>query len=486
MATGEALFSLIQTLSKGEKSSFTRNNKPQKKDNNYNEVFIVLSKIGEYDKEEILARLQGTMTKKKLQDAETYLYKKIIATLKASYSQSSIDIQLHDLILEAQILYRKGLNELAIKIFAKAEKKAKEHHKNALLLEIAPQKAAAIVALNKINVQEDIDLTYEMAHNAVINLKQEMYYRHENIKLVTGFRTKPNDTEYAIECYQKIQKNGFPTEGTFFSKYYYYNILALSSRLQKNYENAIKYQAKAVDIWDEHFNIIKKNIAAYITQLANQINYLICAKKYDEAEVVIKKMEDLEASNLDEKGEQFQNVYFQKQRLYLNQKNYTASKNLVKEIKEGLTLYAEKINISRELTFLYTIGLTFWLMRDYVEALTWFEKIPNSNRFNEHRPDVVRVVHLLQLAIFYEINSGNVVELIDNKLRSVKRKEISPFEEILIQFFRELNDCLRSSKKEQVIFTNFKIALNQLEGQQITGYEAYCDWVSYRCGIKLG
>lgn len=485
MATGEALFSLIQTLSKGEKNSFTRNNKIQKKDNNYNEVFSILSKIGEYDKEEVLARLQGVMTKKKLQDAETYLYKKLIATLKASYSKDSIDIQLHDLILEAQILSKKGLNELAIKTFAKAEKKAKEYHKNALLLEIAPQKAAAIVALNKTNVKADIDLTYEMARNAVIDLEQEMDYRHENIKLLTGFRTKTNNTEYARECYQRIERNGFPKEGTFFSKYYYYNILALSSRLQKNYDNAIKYQAKAIDIWSEHPKIVQKNLATYITQLANQVNYLICAKKYHKAEVVIRKIENLKPSNLDEEGEQFQNVYFQKQRLYLNQKNYEGSKQLVKNIEEGLKKYAKKINISRELTFLYTIGLTFWLMRDYVQALTWFEKIPNSNRFNEHRPDVVRSVHLLQLAIFYEVNSDRVIELIDNKLRAVRRREMSPFEDVLIDFFRQLNDCARFSKKEQVIFTNFQIALNKLEGQQITGYEAYCDWVSYRCEIKL-
>ena len=485
MATGEALFSLIKTLSKGEKSSFTRNNKPQKKDNNYNEVFVILSKIGEYDREEILARLQGTMTKKKLQDAETYLYRKLIATLKASYSKDSIDIQLHDLILEAQILYRKGLNKLAIKTFLKAERKAKEHHKNALLLEIIPQKAAAIVALNKKNVEQDVNLTYKTAHNAVNTLKKEMEYRHENIKLVTGFRTRPNDAEYATSSYKKTQQKGFPTNGSFFSQYYHYNILALSSHLQRNYMNAIKYQTAAIAIWDKHASIRSKNLSAYITQLANQINYLICAQKYNEAEVIVNKMKNLKPSNLDEKGEQFQNVYFQKQRLYLNQKNYTASKELVKDIEEGLNLYAKKINISRELSFLYNIGLTFWLMRDYHKALTWFKKIPNSNRFNEHKPDVVRVVHLLQLAIFYEINTKNVVELIDNKLRALKRKEMSPFEKVLIRFFYELNDCLRSSKEEQAIFLNFQTDLNKLKGPHITGYEAYCDWVDYRCKNKL-
>lgn len=501
MATGEALFDLIKTLSPSEKGSFTRNNnlpkKNEKDDKNtyYKEVFDVLEALGAYDKEEILVRLnekvnkeeREEMTRKKLQDAETYLYKKLIATLKNSYTKNFIEIQLYDLILEAQILYQKGLYELAIKAYIKAEKKALDYHKRALLLEIIPKKADAIVALQKKNILTQIDVTYQTAHDAIAILKEEMVYRHDNIKLTAIFRTKNNKEKTnplvrkeVATIYQKTAEIDYPQSDSFFAKYYYYNILALSSYLLKNYTAAIEYQQVAIEVWEQHPVIQKKNLSAYMTQLANQINYFICAKQYNEAETIIDKLSNLSTSNVDEKGEQFQNVYFYKQMLYLNQRNYAANKALLKDIEKGLEQYQGKINISRELAFLYNTGLAFWMEGAFDKAQAWLRKIPKSNRFNEHRPDIVRDVHLLQLAIFYELNSKEVVEEISNKLRAIsrgKQQEITPFEEILITFFKRLNSCVDSSKEKRTIFLDFQTALQELKGQTIMGYEAYCNWV---------
>jgi tetratricopeptide (TPR) repeat protein len=496
MASGESLFSLIQTLSTSEKRSFTLNNnlqKKNKKDPNYKEVFSVLGKLGAYDKEEILFKLGEEMTKEKLKHAEEYLYKKLVATLKISYTKKSVNVQLQDLILEAQVLDERGLHQKAIDIFKRSEKLALEYHKNTFLLEIIPKKAAAIIALEKNNIKEQIDAAYQTAHNAVTILKEEMTYRHENVKVTTMFRTNNNGVktnenllEEITNIYQETLNKGFPVTGSFFSKYYYHNILALSSRLLKEHDLAVKHQKEAIEVWEQHPHIINKDVSSYMLQLANQINYLISVKEYDEAEVIIKKLANLKTSNSDEKGEQFQNVYFYQQRIYLNQKKYEANKDLLEEIEAGLKKYKGKINVSRELAFLYNIGLSFWLSNDFEKALDWLGKIPGSNRFNEHRPDIVRNVHLLQLAIFYELNSNKVVEKITNKLRSIKQKEVTVFEETVVDFFSKLNNCLRSSKEEQTIFVEFQKALKIVEKKQIMGYEAYCDWVNrhIETGIK--
>lgn len=493
MATGKALFDLIKTLSPSEKRSFTLNNKLPKKNEKdgkkvyYNEVFNVLYQLGTYDKEEILARLGDKIDKDNLRHSEEYLYEKLIDTLKTSYAKKSINIQLQDLILEAQILDERGLHLKAVAVFKKAEDLARKYHKNVFLLEILPQKAAAIVALEKKGVKQQIEAVYEMAHTTVDVLKEEMIYRHENIKLTTMFRTDNNETNVNKKLkVEDIRENiidaGFPIEGSFFSKYYYYNILALSSRLLENYDLAVQYQNTAIELWDQHAHIKKFNLVLYMPQLANQINYSICAEKYQRAWQIVKKLKALRPSSAGEKGEYFQNVYCYEQMLYLNEDNYEASKQLAKVIQSTLKVYDKKINISRRLTLLYNTGLTFWLIGDFHKALDWFSDIPKNNRYNEHRPNIVRTVNLLQLAIFYEINNKRAIENIENKLRAVKNnKETNDFEDILIKFFGKLSKSVRSSLEEQNIFSDFKTALKELEGKQIMGYEEYCVWVDRHC-----
>lgn len=484
MATGEALFSLIQTLSKGEKKTFTRNNKLQEKNKNYSAVFSILSRIGEYDEEEVLARLKKVeieMTKKSLKDTEAYLYEKLIVTLKGLYKDSYIDIKLRDLILEAQILHKKGLYDLAIEVFNKAEKKAIEYHRNALLLEIIPQKADAIVALKRKNLLKNIDTIYITAHHTIDLLKEEMHYRHENIRLLAGYRTEARTSPVIFEQYQKNQAKIFPINGSFFSKYYYFNILSLSARLCNDSQHAVEYQSKAIEVWDHHPNFIKDNPSLYMAQLANQINYLISAQNYKEAERVIEKITDVNTSFFDQDGEQFQNYYFHKQRLYLNQKNYEKSKQLVTKIENGLKKYKNKINLSRARALHYNISLTFWMLGEYHQALKWIEKLLSDKRSNEHRKDLVRAADLLQLAIFYENNEYDTEDLLVKRIRAIKRKEMNDFEIVLTNFFQQLDNCMKSSKKEQVIFQNFQTALKELNQPQETPYSAYCEWVSQKC-----
>lgn len=497
MATGKALFDLIKTLSPSEKGNFTRNNKLPKKNEKdgkntyYKEAFDIIGVLRDYNKKEILVRLnekikEEEITKKKLQDAETYLYQKLITTLKTSYAKKSISIQLQDLILEAQILDERGLHLKAISIFKKAENLALKYHKNTFLLEILPQKAAAIVALEKKDITEQIDAVYQMAHVAVNNLKEEMTYRYENIKLTTIFRTKNEQkksdqliSNEIIDIYTKTERKDFPIHGSFFSKYYYYNILALSAHLQKKSQLAIEHQKKAIEIWNQHIHIIEKNASSYMPQLANLINYHICAKEFVEAEAIIEKLETVKIpqKNTDAKGEQFQNVYFYRQMLYLNQKKYPAALELIQAVEVGLKQYENKINESRKIAFFYNIGLIYWLNNDFDKALRWLQKISRSTRFNEHRPKLVRSARLLQLAIFYELESSKVVENLSRNIKQDKKNSISIFENILLEFFDQLSKSVRSSVEEKAIFANFQKGLKALEYKDIRCYDAYCHWV---------
>lgn len=524
MATGSALFKLVKTLTRSEKKAFTQDNDLQKsdkiyteilntlnkvasfnknkvrreiktilnqKEKNYSELFNVLNKLKAYNQQKVLNLLGNNMTPKDLRALEVYLYKKIISSLKKFHAKKSIDIQINDLILEAKVLYDKGFYDLAINIFTKAENLALKYNKRSILLEIAPFKAESFFQVKKANTLDSIKDVYITAKEVILTLEEEFFYRHENVKLVATHRTStldPTNLDEIKKNYQEIKSRGFPATGSFYSQYYYHSILAISEHLQKNHTKAAEHQMQVLLIWKQSPDILKKNLPQYITQLANNINYLICAEKYSDALFLIDEMEKLPLSHSNEQGELYQNLYFYKQSIYLNQQDYTSSKKLIPFIKECLRKHKKKISTSRKLSLSYNIALTYWLLNEHKEALTQLEKLISEYNSNENRPEIIKAAHLLQLATFYLDEEFLKLE---DKIFFIKKNFISKkqsnydvattFEEILVYYFRQLKKTKPYPKKDrQIIMKSFKEALEklQLSCQKKLGHAEYLTWIN--------
>lgn len=493
MASSTTLFDLIHSLTSNEKRHFRLYSSIQKNEKIYLKLFDILETMTIYDKTAIIKELQGAVALKTLHVTENYLYQKLMESLRTFHVDSSIDIKINNLLLEASILKNKGFYKLETDILKKAEKLALKHHKYATLLTILPQKASTIITSNQKHLIQEIEQTYQEAYQFVEYIKQEVEYRHRNSQLIASFRKwRTLQHEPSIknikEAYFKTLEKGFPEKASFYAQYYYYSIQAIYAHLHQEYVQAKTFQQKVVDVWDQ-FPIIKKaNLQLYITQLANLINYTALSKAYNEALVMVQKLAALKTTTFDEEGEQFQNVYFYEQGIYLNTKNYAASSALISNIEAGLLKYEKKISTARKLNFYYNATITFFLTENYQAAADWLDKILNITRTNEHRKDIQRFARILRLTIYYKLDSNEVLEYMFRGVYRDKtlKETMIDFEKILLQYFKKLIYTIPKSKEEVQLYQNLYLDLEQLDdkNKKTLGYEELLIWVKMMCPKK--
>ena len=125
----DELFQLIKTLEKGEKRNFklyvSRNISSD--DLKIITLFDAIDKASFYDEEMILKK-NPSIQKQQLSNLKAHLYKQILASLRLIRNDQSIDIQLHEMLDHARILYNKGLYHQSLKILQKIKEIANNYH----------------------------------------------------------------------------------------------------------------------------------------------------------------------------------------------------------------------------------------------------------------------------------------------------------------------------------------------------------------------
>lgn len=122
----DPLFQLIKSLGKSEKRNFklysTRNSGSEEL--KIVQLFDALDKMDDYD-EAILFKKNKNITKPQLSNLKAHLYKQILSSLRLINDENNIDIQLHELMDQARILYNKGLYLQSLKVLDKLKETAR-------------------------------------------------------------------------------------------------------------------------------------------------------------------------------------------------------------------------------------------------------------------------------------------------------------------------------------------------------------------------
>src|SRR5215204_5101046 len=133
----DSLFQLIHSLQKAEKRNFKLYIKRNSGNDNLKIVllFDALDKMNDYDEAVLLKKTKG-IQKKQLSIIKAHLYRELLASLRLLESEQNIDIQLHEQLDYARILYNKGLYLQSLKILDKIKETAKAHNQVSLLVQV--------------------------------------------------------------------------------------------------------------------------------------------------------------------------------------------------------------------------------------------------------------------------------------------------------------------------------------------------------------
>ncbi|HEY6902267.1 MAG TPA: hypothetical protein VI233_16535, partial [Puia sp.] len=127
--SSDALFQLIKSLEKSEKRNFklyiTRNSASE--DLKSIQLFDALDKMEEYDEAQLLNKNKN-LRKAQLSNAKAHLYREILSSLRLIRHEENIDIQLHEQLDYARILYNKGLYLQSLKTLDRIKELARANN----------------------------------------------------------------------------------------------------------------------------------------------------------------------------------------------------------------------------------------------------------------------------------------------------------------------------------------------------------------------
>src|SRR3984893_17877495 len=135
--SSDALFQLIKSLEKSEKRNFKLYVKRNSgiEDLKIIQLFDALDKMAEYDEIQLLKKNKG-IKKRQLSNAKAHLYRQILSSLRLIKNENNIDIQLHEQLDHARILYNKGLYLQRLKMPDRTKANTKAHNQVTFLLQV--------------------------------------------------------------------------------------------------------------------------------------------------------------------------------------------------------------------------------------------------------------------------------------------------------------------------------------------------------------
>ncbi|HNF44238.1 MAG TPA: hypothetical protein PLT49_11230, partial [Ferruginibacter sp.] len=127
--SADILFQLVKSLQKAEKRHFKLYIKrsSSREDLKIIQLFDAIDKAKDYNEPQILKKMPG-VEKPQLANLKAHLYKELLASLRLLKSTESIDLQLHEQLDYARILYNRGLYLQSLRILEKAKDLAKSYH----------------------------------------------------------------------------------------------------------------------------------------------------------------------------------------------------------------------------------------------------------------------------------------------------------------------------------------------------------------------
>lgn len=133
----DSLFQLVKSLEKSEKRNFKLyvNRHSSGEDLKIVQLFDALDKMDDYDEATLLFR-NKTIKKQQLSNMKAHLYKQILGSLRLIKQEDNVDLQLHEQMDHARILYNKGLYHQSLKVLDRMKDFARSHNQLTYLQQV--------------------------------------------------------------------------------------------------------------------------------------------------------------------------------------------------------------------------------------------------------------------------------------------------------------------------------------------------------------
>jgi hypothetical protein len=443
----DALFQLICSLQKAEKRNFKLYAKRNfsNKDLRILQLFDALDKMDHYD-EELLLKREPEIKKEQLSNIKAKLYKQLLASMRLLESEDNIDIQLHEQLDFARILYNKGLYLQSLKLLDKIKELARANNQISFLVQ-------ALFMVKKI---ESLHITRSMQDKAE-QLERESEEVAGRVARITTL------SNVALQLYSWYIKNGharneedeaevtryfqskLPADLTnvkgFYERLYLYQSYCWYAFIRQDFLMYYRYTHKWVDVFGEQPFMVDIETAHYIKGMHNLLTAHFYLRNYRKFIPALEQFEQfyqrlLDGPNDNNKIQTFVYLHISKINQYFLEGDFKRGLELVTVINQQLKAYEIYLDKHRVLIFYYKIASLYFGAGDYEHTIEYLNKIINWK--TDLRTDLQCYARLLHLIAHYELDNFKLIEYL---VRSVyrfmaKMNNLSRVEEEILKFLK--------------------------------------------------
>ena len=477
--SGEELFQLIKTLEKGEKRNFklyvSRNISSD--DLKIITLFDAIDKMDSYD-EELILKKQPTLQKQQLSNLKAHLYKQILISLRLIRNDQSVDIQLHEMLDHARILYNKGLYQQSLKMIQKIKDLANTYNQMTFWVQAIffEKKIEALHITRSFEDRAEL-LSKEMDE---LSSRLSMVGKLSNLALqLYGWYIKYGHArdEKDIASIKSFFHAHIPEGAGEFTGFYEKLYLSQSQAwygfilqdLLMYYKNCQRW----IDLFDRDPGMIKVEPQQYIKGMHNLLNAHFMLRNHKKFEIDLERFESFCSSKEGEstvntRVQGFVYLYLAKINMHFMQGSFSEGLKLVPAIEEKLAAFEWQLDKHRVLVFYYKIACLYFGSSNFETTIEYLNKIIHWKA--DLRSDIQCYARLLHLIAHYEL--GNDV-IIESQIRSVYRfmsnmKTLSSVETKIFGFLRKAFSLSKKEIKEQlrILFEELKpLENNPLESR---------------------
>ncbi len=487
--SADALFQLVHSLERAEKRNFklymTRNSTSG--DLKVIHLFNALDKMKVYD-EGVLLTKNPSIQKQQLSNLKGHLYQEILSSLRILKQESNIDLQLHEQLDFARILYNKGLYLQSLKILDRVKELAKANNQVTYIQQV-------LFLEKKI---EGLHITRSMQDRADVlcnevdetNARLEVISTLSNIALLlygwyikNGLARNESDK---LELEQYFKHPIF-TEATyyngFYERLYLYQCYCWFAFINQEFLSYYRYTKKWVDLFDAEPKMIEIETAHYIKGMHNLLSAHFDLRNYKKFNETIVVFENFIATPIVQENKNnliqtFTYLYTAKLNKHFMEGSFIKGLSLIPEIENKLKEYELYLDRHRVLVFYYKIASLLFGSGDEAGSIDYLNKIINLKV--DLRTDLQCYARLLHLIAHYELGNFDLLKYL---LKSVyrfmaKMQNLSTAEEAMFDFLR--NAFSMSPKKTKSMFEALLFKLQSLSNDPLeTRAFMYLDMVSW-------
>ncbi len=486
----DPLFQLVRSLQKSEKRNFKLYIKRSsaKEDLKIIQLFDALDKLPDYDEKLLLKKLPS-VEKPQLANLKTHLYKQLLASLRLLKSTESIDLQLHEQLDHARILYNKGLYHQSLKILDKVKDMAISYNQDSFLIQvISLEKKIETLHITR-SMQDRAELLTAQANE--VNEKRKMITQLSNLALqlyswyVKNGHARNETDEAGIKQFFKenLPSNAWSLTG-FYERLYLCQSYCWYAFIRQDFIMYYRYSQKWIDLFDEQELMIAVETGHYVKGLHNLLNAHFDLRNFEQFQIILKRFEDFAQTPVANQHDIFRVhtfIYINSAKInwHLMTGTFKEGLPLVPYIEGKLEEYALYIDKHRILVFNYKIASLFFGNGDYETSIDYLRRIINDHV--DLRNDLQCYARLLHMMAHYELGNLELIEssLIRSVYRYMARMEnLTVIEEEMFKFLR--HSFHRPARQLKQELKDFLYTIKRFEKSRFeTRAFAYLDVISW-------